>query len=268
MLSRDSEMPKRRSRKQSSRKALKPKETKVEFLASIAGVLATALFIVTFIGQTFAIPSGSMENTLLVGDHVFVDRIQYAPTTSWARSLLPYDQIHRGDIVVFLSPQTPGLHVVKRIIGVPGDRIHLQNGVVYRNGQKLDEPYVLHDPGEPFYAYRDNFPADPPPTSDANIWDVWRASLPSFVEGEDIVVPPDSYFGMGDHRGVSLDSRFWGFIPKRNVIGRPMFVYWSVEASEEQYMGTSFGDRVGFLAHTIIHFFDETRWRRTLRVVR
>jgi len=261
-------MTKRRGKTSESKTDAKPKETKVEFLASLAGVLATGLFIIAFVVQAFAIPSSSMENTLLVGDHVFVNRIQNAPATSWARSVVPYDQIHRGDIIVFLSPKTPGLHVVKRIIGVPGDKIHLRNGVVYRNGQKLDEPYVLHDPGESFNAYRDDFPAAPPPTFDANIWDMWRASLPSFIEGDDIVVPPDAYFGMGDHRSVSLDSRFWGFIPKRNVIGKPMFIYWSFEASQEQYMGTSISDRVGFLAHSIIHFFDETRWRRTLRVVR
>lgn len=261
-------MMKRRTKKTESKNEVKPKETKVEFLASLAGVLATGLFIITFMVQAFAIPSSSMENTLLVGDHVFVNRVQFAPATSWARSVIPYEQIRRGDIVVFLSPQTPGLHVVKRIIGIPGDRIHLRNGTVYRNGQKLEEPYVLHDPGESFYAYRDNFPGARPPTFDANIWDVWRSSLPTFIEGEDIVVPPNSYFGMGDHRDVSLDSRFWGFIPRRNVIGRPMFIYWSFEASEEQYMGTSFSDRVGFLAHSIIHFFDDTRWRRTLRVVK
>jgi signal peptidase I len=261
-------MTKHRNKKPQSKDEAKPKETKVEFLASLAGVLATGLFIITFMVQGFAIPSRSMENTLLVGDHVFVNRIQVAPATSWAKFVVPYDEIRRGDVVVFLSPQTPGLHVVKRIIGVPGDRIHLRNGVVYRNGQRLDESYVLHDSSESFYAYRDNFPAAPPPISDTNVWDVWRTSLPSFIDGDDIVVPPDSYFGMGDHRGVSLDSRFWGFIPKRNVIGRPMFIYWSFEASEEQYMGTSFSDRVGFIAHSIIHFFDETRWRRTLRVVR
>lgn len=261
-------MTKRQTKKQGSKGKAKQKETKVEFLASLAGVLVTGLFVMIFMAQAFAIPSRSMENTLLVGDHVFVNRIQFAPATSWARFVLPYDQIRHGDIVVFLSPQTPGLHVVKRIIGVPGDRIHLRNGVVYRNGQRLDEPYVLHDSSEPFYGYRDDFPAVPPPTSDTNVWNVWRTSLPSFIEGEDIVVPPDSYFGMGDHRGVSLDSRFWGFIPKRNVIGRPMFIYWSFEASEEQYAGTSFSDRVGFIAHSIIHFFDETRWQRTLRAVK
>jgi signal peptidase I len=168
---------------------------------------------------------------------------------------------------IALSPQTPGLHVVKRVIGVPGDRIHLRNGIVYRNGQKLDEPYVLHDRDETFYAFRDDFPAAPPPTFDSNIWEMWRTNLPSFIKGEDIVVPPDSYFGMGDHRGISLDSRYWGFIPRENIIGRPMFIYWSFNASEEEYMGNSLGDRLGFVAHSVIHFFDETRWRRTLRVV-
>jgi signal peptidase I len=139
---------------------------------------------------------------------------------------------------------------------------------VYRYGEKLDEPYVLHDRDETSYAYRDNFPAVPPPAFDSGIWDAWRAKMPSFLEGEDIVVPPDSYFGMGDHRAISVDSRFWGFIPRRNIVGRPMFIYWSFEASEKEYMGTSLGDRVGFIAHSIVHFLDDTRWRRTLKVVK
>src|SRR5580765_30116 len=190
-------MTKRRTKKSQAAKKAKPKETKVEFLASLAGVLATGLFIMTFMVQGFAIPSGSMENTLLVGDHVFVNRIQYAPPTSWARSLIPYDQIHRGDIVVFLSPQTPGLPVVKRVIGVPGDRIHLRNGVVYRNGQPLDEPYVDHDRDSPD-SYRNDFPSVPPPIEDRNIWGDWASVLPSYIQGDDIVVPPDHYFAMGD----------------------------------------------------------------------
>ena len=260
-------MTKRKRKKPASKNNVSAKETKVEFLASLAGVLATGLFIMIFMVQGFAIPSRSMENTLLVGDHVFVNRIQFAPATSWARSLIPYDVIRRGDIVVFLSPQTPGLHVVKRIIGIPGDRIHLRNGVVYRNGLKLDEPYVLHDRVEAFYAYKDNFPAVTPPPFDSNIWDAWRANLPSFIDGADLVVPPDSYFAMGDHRSVSLDSRFWGFVPRRNIIGRPMFIYWSFDASEEQYKGTSLADRIGFVAHSVIHFVDGTRWRRTLKAV-
>lgn len=243
------------------------KETKVEFLASLASVLATGLFIITFVMQAFAIPSSSMENTLLVGDHVFVNRMQFAPKSSWVGTLLPYDDIHRGDVIVFLSPRTPGLHVVKRVIGVPGDRIHLRNGVVYRNGQRLEEPYVLHDRDYPTDVYRDNFPAVPAPDYDSNIFDKWRSKLPSYIDGNDIVVPPNSYFGMGDHRGVSLDSRYWGFIPRENVIGRPMFIYWSFEATEEQYMATSLQDRLQLTAQTIFHFFDETRWQRMFRRV-
>jgi signal peptidase I len=246
----------------------KRKETRIEFLASLAGVLATGLFVITFMVQAFAIPSGSMENTLLVGDHVFVNRIQLAPKSSWLGPLLPYRDIQRGDVVVFLSPQTPGMHIVKRIIGVPGDRIHLRDGVVYRNGEKLDEPYVLHDRDQPSDTYRENFPAVPPPDFDSNIYDVWRAKLPSCIQGEDIVVPPNAYFGMGDHRSVSLDSRYWGFIPKANVIGRPMFIYWSFETQDDEYRKTSVRDRARFLSHLIVHFFDETRWRRTLRIVK
>src|ERR1700752_4153940 len=122
----------------------KQSETTVEFLAPLPAVLVTGLFIITFILQAFEIPSSSMENTLLIGDHVFVNREQFAPPTRWLGPLLPYRDIKRQDIVVFLSPAEPGLYVVKRIIGVAGDHIHLRDGVVYRNGEKLDEPYVIH----------------------------------------------------------------------------------------------------------------------------
>jgi signal peptidase I len=244
------------------------RETPMEFMSSLAGVLATGLFIITFVVQAFSIPTGSMENTLLVGDHVFVNRIQFAPKTSLLQKLFPYSEIRRGDIVVFLSPQTPGLFVVKRVIGIPGDRIHLRDGVVYRNGERLDEPYVLHDRDYPTDDYRDNFPQVSPPDLDPNIYSVWRTELPSHIQGGDIVVPPNAYFGMGDHRGVSLDSRFWGFIPRQNVIGRPMFIYWSFETPEGQYLRTSPRDQLAILGHTIIHFLDETRWRRIIQVVR
>jgi len=246
----------------------KPKETPVEFLASLAAVLVTGLFIITFVVQAFEIPSSSMENTLLIGDHVFVNRIQFAPKTSWMGPLLPYRAVRRGDIVVFLHPDAAytGTYVVKRIMGVPGDRIHLRNGVVYRNGEALTEPYVLHDQDNPNDSYRNDFPAVPP--TDPYVSPRWEAELPSHVQDGDLVVPPGHYFAMGDHRGVSLDSRYWGFIPQENVIGRPMFIYWSFETPGDQYQKTDMGDRLGFLAHTVLHFFDETRWRRTLNVVR
>jgi signal peptidase I len=244
----------------------KPKETTVEFLSSLAAVLVTGLFIITFVVQAFEIPSSSMEKTLLIGDHVFVNRIQFAPKSSWVGRLLPYRDVHFRDIVVFLSPETPGLYVVKRIIGVPGDKIHVRNGVVYRNGVALEEPYVDHDDDRPD-SYRNDFPAVPP-GDDPNVWTNWAIDLPSYIQGDDIVVPPDHYFAMGDHRGVSLDSRYWGFIPKDNVIGRPMFIYWSFETPSDQYMKTAWSDRMLFLGHVVLHFFDKTEWKRTLRIVR
>jgi signal peptidase I len=253
--------------KKENTQAEKPRETTVEFLASLAAVLVTGLFIITFIVQAFEIPSSSMENTLLIGDHVFVNREQFAPRTRWLGPIVPYRQIRHGDIVVFLSPAEPGLYVVKRIIGIPGDRIHLRDSVVYRNGEKLNEPYVIHQGGEVSYnPYRDNFPAVAP-TEFSNVTPDWELALPQHIEGDDVVVPPNSYFGMGDNRDVSLDSRYWGFIPGGNVIGRPMFIYWSFETPAGQYLEREVGQRVGFLAHVVIHFFDETRWRRTFKAV-
>jgi signal peptidase I len=246
--------------------AEKPRETTVEFLASLAAVLVTGLFIITFVLQAFEIPSSSMEKTLLIGDHVFVNRVQFSPPAHWLGPLLPYRELRRGDVVVFLHPAEPGLYVVKRVIGIPGDRIHLRDGVVYRNGEKLDEPYVIHQPDGGYIPYRDNFPAVPP-TEFTNVTPSWQLLLPQNIQGDDLVVPPNNYFGMGDNRDVSLDSRFWGFIPKENVIGRPMFIYWSFVTPANQYLQKEIGERAKFLAHVVIHFFDETRWRRTLKIV-
>jgi signal peptidase I len=171
--------------------------------------------------------------------------------------------------VVFLhpDPQYAGTYVVKRIIGLPGDRIHLRDGVVYRNGVTLDEPYVFHDRDNPADTYRNSFPAVPPSEGDGLSVN-WMVDLPSNIQGGDLVVPPGRYFAMGDHRGVSLDSRYWGFIPRENIIGRPMLIYWSFETPEHQYLRTGMGERLQFLAHVVLHFFDETRWKRTLKFVR
>jgi signal peptidase I len=244
----------------------KPRETTVEFFASLAEVLVTGLFIITFILQAFAIPSSSMEDTLLIGDHLFVNRVQFAMPTRWMGPLVPYRDVHRDEIAVFLSPEQPGLFLVKRIIGVPGDRIHLRDDVVYRNGEKLVEPFVRHKRGH--NPYTDNFPAVPPLEQLGVSNRKWAEELPSHIQGDDIVVPANSYFAMGDNRDVSYDSRFWGFIPRENLIGRPMFIYWSFETPDGQADVHDFGERLGFLAHTIIHFFDETRWSRTLKIPR
>jgi signal peptidase I len=245
----------------------KPRETAVEFLASLVELLIIFLFVTTFLLQNFEIPSSSMEDTLLIGDHVFVNREQFAPPTHWMGPLMPYREIRRGDIVVFLSPEEPGLFVVKRIIGVPGDRIHLRDGAVYRNGEKLNEPYAQHKAGN-YDPYRDNFPAVPPSEMYGITSQEWMSTLSSYIQGGDIVVPPNSYFGMGDNRDVSKDSRYWGFIPRGNVIGRPLLVYWSFITPPDQYLVRDASDRLSFFAHVVIHFFDETRWSRTFRIVR
>jgi signal peptidase I len=243
----------------------KPRETQVEFLASLAVTLVMVLFIMTFVGQTFAIPSSSMENTLLIGDHLFVNRVGFAPRSSWLGSFLPYREIHRGDIIVFFSPAEPKLHLVKRVIGIPGDRIHLRQGVVYRNGERLNEPYVIHTSPISYDPYRDDFPSLPP--SDGAT-PAWQENLAQNMLGEDLVVPKNCYFAMGDNRDVSYDSRYWGFVPRENIVGQPTYIYWSFETPADEYLHTAMSDRLQAITRTVIHFFDKTRWGRTFKAAR
>lgn len=252
--------------KETKKKPQRKKETLPESIAGFAAVLVSGLFIITFVVQAFEIPSGSMENTLLIGDHVFVDRLTPALKAPYTGPLMAYRPIRRGDIIVFMHPNEPGLHVVKRVIGIPGDRIHLHDGVVYRNGERLNEPYVLPASGM-HNEFRDEFPKYPPPVG-PEIPSEWTMLKRANTQGEDLVVPAGDYFGMGDNRENSLDSRYWGFIPRENIIGRPLFIYWSFETPADQYMHTSLGERVGSLFHTIVHFFDQTRWRRMFHLVR
>ncbi|HWC15451.1 MAG TPA: signal peptidase I [Terriglobales bacterium] len=252
--------PKSANRNRQKAKSERKKETPTEFLSSVAMVLATGLFIITFNIQAFEIPTSSMENTLLIGDHVFVDRITAAPPTHWA-FFEHYRSIQRGDIVVFFSVETPGMHVVKRVIGIPGDRIHLRDGSVYRNGQALKEPYVIHSLGDQV-PYRDNFPAIPPQLAGDSVIPGWPLR-----DGEDVVVPPDRYFVMGDNRDVSHDSRYFGLIPREKIIGRPLFIYWSFETPPGQWQKTDIGDRLSFYGHVAVHIVDQTRWTRMFRLV-
>lgn len=183
----------------------------MEFLGSMAVVLVVGLFIITFNLQAFEIPSSSMEDTLLIGDHVFVDRVAVAPPTPWMGPLLPYRAVQRGDIVVFLSPSQPGLYVVKRVVGVPGDRIRLRDGVLFVNGQPQPEPWVVRRGDD--NAFRDDFPATPS-TMGQNVTQEWALEFPSYIEDGELVVPSERYFGLGDNRDASYDSRYWGFIPQ------------------------------------------------------
>ena len=247
--------------KNKAKKAEKKKESFPEFLAGIVGVLISAIFIITFVVQTFVIPSGSMENTLLVGDHLFVDRLTPMKGGGILGAMMPYHEIKFGEIIVFVHPKDPGMYVVKRVIGVPGDRIHLKDGVVYRNGQPLTEPYLLRaGSGD---QYRENFPLGDPDGASPE----WPMQMRAYLRDGDVVVPPDSYFGMGDHRDVSLDSRYWGFIPRENIVGRPLLIYWSFDATSEQYERKQPAERVADLLHMLVHFFDKTRWNRMFHLV-
>ncbi len=257
--------------------ATEPAETPLEALASICTVLVLGLFAMAFIFQNFEIPSASMEKTLLIGDHVVVDRTTLAPPTKWA-PFVHYRPVQHGDIIVFLKPrpETPDLILVKRAIGLPGDRIHLRGGTVYINGVAQHEPYAAMpaDDGNPQHAYtpyRDDFPADIPGIQEASIENnaaEWAEELPSHIQDGDIVVPPGTVFAMGDNREESLDSRFWGFVPMQNIMGRPLFVYWSFETPASQEDKTSISDRVGYMLHDVLHIFDETRWKRTFHLIR
>lgn len=252
-------------------------ETALESLASICTVLALGLFVMTFIFQNFEIPSASMEKTLLIGDHVLVDRISLAPPSQWA-PFVHYREVRRGDIIVFLKPhpETPDLYLVKRCIGIPGDRIHLRDGVVYLNGVAQNEPYAAMprsdgDLNDAYIPYRDDFPADLAGIEEEasrNNASLWALDLPNHIVNGDLVVPPDSVFAMGDNRTESLDGRYWGFVPRENIVGRPLFVYWSFLTPPDQIDKTALPDRLSFMGHILTHFFSETRWSRTFHIVR
>ncbi|MDR3723158.1 MAG: signal peptidase I [Terracidiphilus sp.] len=249
-------------------------ETPWEALASICGVLVVGLYILTFLAQNFVIPSGSMEQTLLVGDHLVVDRITLAPKASWM-PLERYREPKRNDIVVFLKPVADDvdgkqqyLILVKRLIGVPGDHIHLRNGTVYINGEPQVQPHAEATTAENHQDFLDEFPSVPPTPQPGGATDSWAVEFPGRVENGDLVVPPGKYFMMGDHRHNSLDSRFWGFVPRENIMGRPLFNYWSFKTPEDEYNQTGPAHMVAWVAHVAIRLIPDTRWSRTLHVVR
>lgn len=219
------------------------------------------LFGTTTLVQAFVIPTGSMENNLLVGDHLLVDKLAYAPPGPISRYVLPYQDIKQGDIVVFRYPVDIKQTFVKRVIGVPGDRIRIENKQVLRNGERLNEVYKVHKT-EYIDSYRDNFPSSPylPITEGA------VEMLEKNTKGGEIIVPPDSYFVMGDNRDNSLDSRFWGFVPRANIIGKPLIIYWSYDTTTERLAGSIFN--VDHLVDLGKNFIAKTRWRRTFKLIR
>lgn len=253
----------------------KVEETPYEAVASICSVLVVGLFILTFLGQNFVIPSGSMENTLLVGDHLVVDRITLAPPAKWM-PLVHYREPQHNDIVVFFKPVAAAngeyMFLVKRLIGIPGDHIHLHDGIVMINGVAQDQPHAQPTTVENHYDFLDEFPSVPPTASagDPNLGtpEEWAIDFPNHVQNGDLVVPPGMYFMMGDNRHDSLDSRYWGFVPRENIVGRPLFNYWSFKATQEQLEQTGIGNTIAWMGHVALHFFSDTRWKRTLHLVK
>jgi signal peptidase I len=232
-------------------------------LQSLLGTVVIAVFVITFIVQAFQIPSPSMENTLLVGDYLLVNKLCYGGG-GIADYFMPYRRVQRGDIVVFHYPVNPAQHFVKRVVGVPGDRVRLINKQVFVNGVALKEPYAhFSRPADDLF--RDNFPrldvlSGPTPE--------WWIMLRKLVEDGQLIVPQGYYFVMGDNRDNSYDSRYWGFVPQANIIGRPLLIYWSVQGAEaEMTTPSSVGERLYHFAYVVTHIFQITRWNRTLRVV-
>ena len=232
-------------------------------LQSLARIVAIALFILTFIVQPFRIPSASMERTLLVGDFLLVNKQVYGPAGAW-RWLLPYSKIERSEIVVFHYPVDPSLHLVKRVIGLPGDRLQMEGGVVYVNGAALREPYAIYRPTR-MDNYRDNFPqmgeADPA------VETRWWIQMRSLVKDGELTVPPGCYFVMGDNRNDSQDSRYWGFVPRAAIVGEPLLIYLSLREPDTEAPQRTTSPAVTPVPGPV-PLLDKARWSRTLRVVR
>jgi signal peptidase I len=234
----------------------------VQFFLS---VLVIVVFMITFVVQAFRVPSESMENTLLIGDFLLADKLHYANDGALGHWLLPYRPIQRGDIVVFRYPVDPSQYFVKRVIGLPGDRIRLQNKMVYVNGVRLEEPYAIHLMPN-FDSYRDNFPLRIGVSPDVNRH--WRSEIYRHLEGGEVVVPASQYFVMGDNRDQSLDSRYWGFVPRGNIMGRPLVIYLSVRDGHPPVAGNSVSSvKLFHSGQMLAHFLQMTRWDRIFRRV-
>ena len=234
----------------------------ISSLQSLAGTIVIAIFVITFIVQAFQIPSESMENTLLVGDYLLVNKLCYGGP-GLGDHLMPYQKIARQDIIVFHYPVDPRQHFVKRVIGLPGDRIKMVNKKVFINGKPMEESYVrfLEPPNNLF---RDDFPRVDIPAYGLD--GKWWLQMRKLVEDGELIVPEGHYFVMGDNRDDSQDSRYWGFVPQENIIGRPLIIYWSVQDWDHEAEST-FSGRLQHLAYAFTHLFQITRWNRTLRLI-
>jgi signal peptidase I len=235
-----------------------------EYAQSLLVTLVLALFGTTFIVQAFKIPSKSMEPTLLVGDHLLVNKFIFEGRGAWYEHLLPYREVRRGDIIVFKYPYKDHPHYVKRVIGLPGDRLKIVDQEVYVNGLRLNEPYVVHNASDPF---GDNFPPRPNDYFYNSLVPEWADDIQNHIQNGELVVPPHKYFAMGDNRDQSEDSRYWGFVDRDAIMGRPVIVYWSVAATSQDYENSEEGGNLSGIGHILMHLPSHTRWRRMFHEV-
>ena len=220
------------------------------------------LFVCTTLVQAFVIPTGSMEESLLIGDHVLVDKLAYAPPGAVGRFLLPYQDVKRGDIVVFRYPVDLDQIFVKRIVGVPGDRLRIVDKRLWINGSPMTEPYASFKT-DSIEAYRDNFPS---PAYPAHIHEPAVRMLHDHVTAGELHVPDGNYFALGDNRDHSLDSRYWGFVPRDHIVGKPLLIWWSYDAPTEHLLNP--GISMEHLKDLATHLVSKTRWERTFKLIR
>jgi signal peptidase I len=227
------------------------KSTLREYFESIVIAVILALFIRTFVVQAFKIPTGSMENNLLIGDHLLVNKFIFGPSeTTLERLLLPIGTIRRRDVIVFKYPVEPDRDFIKRVIGLPGETVEMREKKVYINGQPLDEPYV-------HFLTAANEASEFHETTTVDLRERYGPAT----------VPPEHYFVMGDNRDNSQDSRYWGFLPRENIKGKALIIYWSDDASPEEYAETDTGTSIRNLISVFTHFFSRTRWERMFRPI-
>jgi signal peptidase I len=208
-----------------------------EYTETILVCVIFLIFTRAFVFQQSKIPSGSMEDTLRIGDYIMVNRFVYAPSSfGWERALLPLREVRRGDVVVFKFPPEPEVDYIKRIVGLPGDTVELRDGHLYVNGERVEEPYVQED-----YREHEFFPPQ--------------------------TVPPGHYFAMGDHRNRSSDSRVWGPVPRELIKGRALLVWWSYDEDPEAARRQGMDNLKGMLGK-LLQFPWKSRWSRCFTIIR
>jgi signal peptidase I len=238
-----------------------------EYLESLLVTVILALFGTSFVVQAFKIPSQSMERTLLVGDHLLVNKFIFGGRGAWYDKLLPYRPLERGDIIVFKFPYQDHPHFVKRVIGLPRDHLKIVDQQVYVNGKLLNEPYVVHDASTGYDPLNYTFPPVGNQMYLSLVQPEWAHEIRRYIQGDELVVPEGKYFAMGDNRDHSLDSRYWGFVDRDAIMGRPFLIYWSIDANSNDYTDNSFAQRLIGIFDTLRHLPTRTRWSRMLHTV-